>query len=95
MKELRDQRFGLVQTQGQYIYLHFSLFTYIDRKFFLLLMVVLGKIEKEPDAKDHRTRIRQFFASYKEYALKEAAIEKELGGRTETGKPWIRTTIVM
>jgi len=67
IQELRSQRFGLVQTSSQYVYLHFSIATYCERK-------LLG-VE---NAKEHLQRLKEFFAAYKDYANHEEMEDQKL-----------------
>ena len=60
INELRTQRHGLVQSPGQYIYLHFALCAYVE-------MYLADK----PQASRTMERLRQFFAKYKKFGMNE------------------------
>ena len=57
----------MVQTPGQYVYLHFSICTYCERK-----------LNGNSAAVGHVARLRKFFAEYKDFANKEEAIDRDL-----------------
>lgn len=67
VQELRAQRYGLVQTASQYIYLHFSIVTYCERK-----------LHNHPGAADLLTRLKGFVAAYKEFANSEELEDRKL-----------------
>ena len=67
---MRAQRFGLVQTASQYIYLHFSICTYLERK--------LGK---RPEAAETVRKLKQFFADYLHYANDAEKEDKDRVGK--------------
>jgi len=57
----------MVQTPSQYVYLHFSICTYCERK-----------LQNNPIAAGQVTRLKKFFADYKDFANREEALDRNL-----------------
>ena len=67
VQELRAQRHGMIQTSSQYIYLHFSIATYCERK-----------LKDCADAAGQLIKLKEFFAAYKDFANNEEMEDRKL-----------------
>lgn len=70
VSELRSQRFGLIQTASQYVYLHFSICTYCERK-----------LQNNPNAAEVLKRHKEFVTAYRDFAKNEELQDRKLAAQ--------------
>lgn len=75
VKDLRTKRHGMVQSEGQYIYAHIVIFSFIETK-----ISGISALAKTME------RMNQFNIEYKKFADKEERDDKELVAKKKWGR---------